>query len=140
MTRAGRPALGAQPFGLWGVRLTGHRNEHDRSRHLRSLGRIGILLTLLLSLVAPAAAQPDGAAGQAADRAALWDEAAPISSALRIPVLSSGLFSTFWTLPVLTSWTARLPFPQLTRYSKSSTKLSSNAAPFSSLLHLPLLK
>ncbi len=75
-----------------------------------------------------------------ADRAALWDEAAPISSALRIPVLSSGLFSTFWTLPLLTSWSARLPFPELTKSSRSSTKLSDNPTPLSSLLHIPLLK
>jgi hypothetical protein len=73
-----------------------------------------------------------------ADRALLWDEAAPISSALRIPVLSTGFFSTFWTLPVLTSWEARLPFPELTK-STSNTKLSSNPTPLSSLLHIPLL-
>lgn len=75
---------------------------------------------------------------QVADRALLWDEAAPISSALRIPVLSTGLFSTFWTLPVLTSWEARLPFPELTK-STSNTKLSRNPTPLSSLLHIPLL-
>ena len=74
-----------------------------------------------------------------ADRAELWDEAAPISSALKIPVLSKGLFSTFWTLPVLTRWNVRLPFPALTSSSRSTTALSNNATPLSSLLHLPLL-
>jgi len=77
---------------------------------------------------------------EVSDWALLWDEAAPISSALRIPVLSKGLFSTFWTLPVLTSRKARLPFPELTKSSTSSTKLSSNPAPLSSLLRIPLLK
>ncbi len=75
---------------------------------------------------------------EAADRAALWDEAAPISSALRIPTLSTGLFSTFWTLPVITQKDVRLPFPELTR-SHSTTKLSGNATPLSSLLKIPLL-
>ncbi len=73
-----------------------------------------------------------------ADRAALWDEAAPISSALRIPTLSTGLFSTFWTLPVLTHKDVRLPFPELTQ-SHSTTRLSSNPTPLSSLFKLPLL-
>lgn len=74
-----------------------------------------------------------------ADRAGLWDEAAPISSALKIPVLSTGLFSTFWTLPVLTRSDFRLPFPELTKSSRSTTALSHNATPLSSLLHIPLL-
>jgi len=74
-----------------------------------------------------------------ADRAALWDEAAPLSSALKIPVLSKGLFSTFWTLPLLTRSNFRLPFPELTRSSRSTTALSNNATPLSSLLHIPLL-
>ncbi len=73
-----------------------------------------------------------------ADRAALWDEAAPISSALRIPTLSKGLFSTFWTLPVITHKDVRLPFPALSRPTTNTT-LSSNPTPFSSLFKLPLL-
>ena len=72
------------------------------------------------------------------DYALLWDEAAPISSALRIPTLSSGLFSTFWTLPVLTRWDVRLPIPALSEASPKA-KLSSNPTPLSSLFKLPLL-
>jgi hypothetical protein len=85
-------------------------------------------------------AQPiDSGVSIPADRAALWDEAAPISSALKIPVLSQGLFSTFWTLPVLTRWNFRLPIPELTNSSHSTTALSHHATPLSSLLHIPLL-
>jgi len=83
--------------------------------------------------------EPPTRASLPADRAALWDEATPISSALKIPVLSQGLFSTFWTLPVLTRWNFRLPIPELTNSSHSTTALSHHATPLSSLLHIPLL-
>jgi len=86
-----------------------------------------------------AAFQPiDVGVEEPADRAALWDEAAPMSSALRIPTLSKGLFSTFWTLPVITHKKVRLPFPELTK-SASNTQLSSNPTPLSSLFKLPTL-
>ncbi len=68
----------------------------------------------------------------------LWDESAPISSALRIPTLSNGLFSTFWTLPVITRRDVRLPIPAISK-SAPKAKLSSNGAPLSSLFKLPLL-
>jgi hypothetical protein len=68
----------------------------------------------------------------------LWDESAPLSSALRIPTLSSGFFSTFWTLPVITRRDVSLPIPAITR-STPKTKLSSNGTPLSSLFKLPLL-
>jgi hypothetical protein len=96
-------------------------------------GKAGIV-TKLLDKFGPSASPVK----TAPDYALLWDESAPISSALRIPTLSSGLFSTFWTLPVLTRRDIRLPFPAISE-STPKAKLSSNATPLSSLFKLPLL-
>lgn len=65
-----------------------------------------------------------------------WDEAAPLSSALNMPVLakSGTTFSGFWQLPMVTREGER----SRTLFSVNF-KRGGNAAPFSSLLGLPLL-
>jgi hypothetical protein len=94
-----------------------------------------------------------------------WDDAAPLSSALQLPVLvdSNDSFSKFWNLPVLTGRThwlhsVALPLvsetksdtsslfgvPQVTEGGRSfsffgAARLINNPAPLSSRLGLPVL-
>jgi hypothetical protein len=82
---------------------------------------------------------------ETADRGSLWDEAAPLSSALGIPaVMSSTGLHTSLGIPTLSSsgWSLSsfLGLPLVTR--SSSTRLSPHLAHFSlsSKLGLPLLK
>ncbi|MBX9608331.1 MAG: hypothetical protein K2Y51_19085 [Gammaproteobacteria bacterium] len=65
-----------------------------------------------------------------------WDEATPLSSALNLPVLakSGTTFSGFWQLPMVMKEGER----SRTLFSVNF-KRGANAAPFSSLLGLPLL-
>jgi hypothetical protein len=81
----------------------------------------------------------------------IWDEAAPLSSALQLPVLAKdpAPFSSFWGLPVLTrgraSLSAAFGLPELAGRGASYSPvipmplLSNKAAPLSSMLGLPLL-
>ena len=64
-----------------------------------------------------------------------YDEAAPLSSGLMMPVRSSDPtpFATFWNLPTLLSSSA--PLSDWLRYST----ISKSPAPSSTLLHLPIL-
>jgi hypothetical protein len=84
------------------------------------------------------------------DRGMIWDEDAPVSSALHLPAISRGAtpFSDFWGLGVKThvrTLCAVLGIPELTdsRWSLSASmgmpELSAAAAPLSSRLGLPLL-
>jgi hypothetical protein len=80
-----------------------------------------------------------------------WDEAAPLSSALSLPVLVSdnASFSSFWGLPILTrgqrTTGEALGLPEISRSSGPFTGtfgmalLSRNPAPLSSMFGLPLL-
>jgi len=78
-----------------------------------------------------------------------WDEAAPLSSALSLPLLSRNPtpFSSFWNLPVLSrnARTINTLFPALSSGAAPFSAMlglpliSGNAAPFSSMLGLPLL-
>jgi hypothetical protein len=80
-----------------------------------------------------------------------WDEAAPLSSALSMPVLVSdnASFSSFWGLPMLTrgqgTTSAALGWPEISRTSGPFTGtfgmalLSRNPTPLSSMIGLPLL-
>ncbi len=81
-----------------------------------------------------------------------WDEGAPLSSALWLPVLSRGAtpFSKFWSLPVLVrsgrTLGAALGLPEVGGSSAPTTEslglpmLSANPTPLSSLLRLPVLR
>jgi hypothetical protein len=82
------------------------------------------------------------------DSMPLWDEAAPFSSALGIPVLvrATAPFSAFWVLPVVTrklkSLGAAVGIPEVIRspwYLFGEPKLSHSGTPLSSMLGLPLL-
>lgn len=82
-------------------------------------------------------------------RAMLWDEAAPLSSGLQMPVFyrNPTPFSAFWNLPVLTagraSLSALLGIPELTREPPRSRRIASssrNPAPLSNLLRIPTLR
>jgi hypothetical protein len=79
-----------------------------------------------------------------------WDEAAPLSSSLRMPVLARNPapFSNWWGLPVLTrgraSLSAALGIPEVTsgrafHGTFGMPLLSGNPSPLSSLFHLPTL-
>jgi len=82
----------------------------------------------------------------------MWDDAAPMSSALSMPVLSKNLtpFSSFWAMPAITrkggtlSGLLGIPSVSSSGWSFSGAlgmpALSKNPAPFSSLLNLPLLR
>jgi hypothetical protein len=84
------------------------------------------------------------------DHAPLWDEAAPVSSALGMPVLASDTctFSSVLGVPVLASsgfsLSGLLGIPLLSRNGPKTTSfglplLSNNPAPLSSMLGLPTL-
>jgi hypothetical protein len=64
-----------------------------------------------------------------------WDEAAPLSSALNLPVLlkAASPFSSFWQLPTV------LQEGQRSRTFFGSVSAGRNPAPLSSMLGLPLL-
>jgi hypothetical protein len=72
---------------------------------------------------------------------AVWEDAAPLSSALQLPVLSKSSFSSFWGAPVLlkSKPTKVLGLPLLSK-SKPSASLIKNPAPLSSLFHIPTLR
>jgi hypothetical protein len=76
-----------------------------------------------------------------------WDDAAPFSSALSLPVISRPSPYLFMGLPALLrsgrTTCASLGLPELASSSLAvfgSPNLSRNPAPFSGLLHLPLLR
>lgn len=79
-----------------------------------------------------------------------WDDAAPLSSALHIPVLSSKISSPYSTPCLLTrnggTLSSALGFAELKESGTPSTEglgmpmLSRNPAPLSALLRLPLLR
>jgi len=76
-----------------------------------------------------------------------WDDAAPFSSALSLPVISKPSPYLFMGLPALLrsgrTTCAALGLPELASSDMAvfgSPKLSRNPAPFSGLLHLPLLR
>ena len=85
------------------------------------------------------------------DAAMAWDEAAPLSSALQMPVLlkNSATFSRFWNIPAVSKRGATtssvLGLPELSDqrgpYAGTLGKalISNNATPLSSMLGLPLL-
>lgn len=66
---------------------------------------------------------------------ATWDEAAPLSSGLRLPVLSSDPtpFATFWSVPSL--WSFSAPLSAWLRYSTNYN----SAAPLSTLFNWPVV-
>jgi len=94
----------------------------------------------------------DSGVPESSDDLQPWDEAAPLSSALSIPVLLSekDSFSRFWGLPLLTrgqgTTSSAFGFREISGGSGPFTGtfglplLSDNPAPLSSLLGLPLLK
>lgn len=84
------------------------------------------------------------------DPAPQWDEAAPFSSMLQLPVKvnSTAPFSAFWVLPVLTkrrTICSLLGLPELTQRGWTFSQalglplLSRRSTPFSSMFGLPLL-
>jgi hypothetical protein len=93
----------------------------------------------------------DSGVPQVSDRGELWDEAAPCSSALNLPVLlaDSASFSRFWNVPMLVrsgaTTCSSLGIRELTDSSRPFTGtfglplISNKATPLSSLLGLPLL-
>jgi hypothetical protein len=89
----------------------------------------------------------DSGIGDAGSGLTPWDEAAPCSSALGLPVLASNnsSFSQFWNLPLL-SRSGGTTFPVGLSRSSGPYKgmlglplISRKAAPLSSMLGLPLL-
>jgi len=89
----------------------------------------------------------DSGVAEVVDSARLWDDAAPISSALRIPALVKGdpTFSGFWSMPVLSkkgrTLCSLLGLPEVSDSGKTTfgSLLTSSATTFSSKLGLPLL-
>lgn len=82
------------------------------------------------------------------ERLPLWDDAAPFSSGLRLPVLAHGTapLSAFFVLPVITrdggTLCSALGWGELAAsdtYVFGAPKLSDAPAPFSSALKIPLL-
>jgi hypothetical protein len=83
------------------------------------------------------------------ERPLLWDDAAPVSSALGLPTITRGAapFSKFWGLGVSAherTLCGVLGIPELvdsrSSLSRGMAQLSDNPAPLSSLLHIPLLR
>ncbi len=91
----------------------------------------GRAVTAILDSFGPVASGIDAVAEQSPT----WDEAAPISSALNMPVTIHGAapFSSFWKLPVLLREGKRY------RPVMGNTGSARNPAPFSALLGLPML-
>jgi len=91
----------------------------------------GAMVTHLLDLAGPVAS------GVPEEREAgpTWDEAAPLSSALNLPLLLKGAspFSSFWQLPTV------LREGQRSRTFFGSVTAGRNPAPLSSILGMPLL-
>ena len=85
------------------------------------------------------------------DPAVAWDEAAPLSSALQMPVLlkDSATFSKFWNVPAISkqggTTSAALGLPEISDArgpftgSFGMSLISNKATPLSSMLGLPLL-
>lgn len=85
------------------------------------------------------------------DPAMAWDEAAPLSSALHMPVLlkNSATFSQFWNVPAISkrggTTSAALGLPEVSRArgpfsgTFGMSLISHKATPLSSMLGLPLL-
>lgn len=92
----------------------------------------GVVVTRLMDAPGPV---PSGVPEQS-EAGPTWDEATPLSSALNLPVLakSGATFSGFWQLPMVMREGER----SRTLFSVNF-KRGGNAAPFSSLLGLPLL-
>ncbi len=82
------------------------------------------------------------------ERLPLWDDAAPLSSALHLPVLATGAapLSAFFVLPTITrrggTLCSALGISELAdsdTYLFGAPKLSDSPAPLSSMLRIPLL-
>jgi len=90
----------------------------------------------------------DSGVKEVINRGLIWDEDAPVSSALHLPTISHGAapFSNFWGLGVpmyRRTLSGVLGIPELvdseSSLSRGMAHLSDNPAPLSSLLHIPLL-
>ena len=89
----------------------------------------------------------ESAAAEGSDTTMRWDDAAPISSALRIPAIVDGdpTFSGFWSMPVLSkrgrTLCSLLGLPEVSGSGKTTFGglLTSSSLSFSSKLGLPLL-
>lgn len=90
----------------------------------------------------------DSGVQEAINRGLIWDDDAPISSALHLPTISHGAapFSNFWGLEVAAhrrTLSDVLGLPELvdadSSLSRGMARLSDNPAPLSSLLRIPLL-
>jgi len=135
------PSDNASTESIMASIMAGHVLRADAAVYAAGIarGRALVIVRAMFGMGGKACAILDGFnpvdSGIAADVEpfAGWDEAAPLSSALSIPLLSTNPtpFSSFWSMPLLTRnpRTLNTLFPAL----------SSGATPFSSMLGLPLL-
>jgi hypothetical protein len=138
--------------------MKGNVLKSDAKVYAKGVNRGGSLVTVHAPFGAAAKAMRvldrfdpiDSGITETEDRMMAWDEAAPMSSILQMPVLidHAAPFSAFWNLPSLVSSSCSLSslfgMPLLTKSDSRSSSfglplLSRNPAPLSSMLHIPTL-